>query len=79
MINFSKVGIVSSNFFEGYSQYLFPVVVFSLAFYLQYSIAFLGLDLHHDLLMFDAARNFYSGQIPYKDFFYKIPSELFYE
>ena len=31
----------------------------------------MGLDLHHDLLMFDAARNFYSGQIPYKDFFYQ--------
>jgi len=56
---------------EKYLGYLFAVVVFSLAFYMQYSVAFYGLDLHHDLLMFDAARNFYSGQIPYKDFFYQ--------
>jgi hypothetical protein len=57
--------------FEKYLVYFFPLVVFSLAFYMQYSIAFYGLDLHHDLLMFDAARNLYSGQIPYKDFFYQ--------
>ncbi|OIN02471.1 hypothetical protein A9235_01940 [Polynucleobacter sp. MWH-Tro8-2-5-gr] len=54
-----------------YSSYLFAFATFAFAFYLQYSVAFLGLDLHHDLLMFDAARNFHSGQIPYKDFFYQ--------
>jgi len=58
-------------FLEKYLSYLFPVVVFVFAFYLQYLVAFFGLDLHHDLFMFDAARNFYSGQIPYKDFFYQ--------
>jgi hypothetical protein len=57
--------------FNKYSSYLFAIATFAFAFYLQYSVAFLGLDLHHDLLMFDAARNFYSGQIPYKDFFYQ--------
>jgi hypothetical protein len=59
------------SFLERYLNYIFPVVAFTFAFYLQISIAFFGLDLHHDLLMFDAARNLYSGQIPYKDFFYQ--------
>lgn len=53
------------------SSYIYPMLVFFIAFGLQYAVAFLGLDLHHDLLMFDAASNFYFGQIPYKDFFYQ--------
>ncbi|SMC30083.1 hypothetical protein [Polynucleobacter kasalickyi] len=64
--NLSKAIII-----EKYLGYFFPIVAFSFAFYMQYSVAFFGLDLHHDLLMFDAARNLYSGQTPYKDFFYQ--------
>ena len=71
MKNLGAEKFLSLNFLNRFSSYIFPIIVFSLAFYLQYSVALLGLDLHHDLLMFDAARNFYSGQIPYKDFFYQ--------
>ena len=71
MNNFGAEKFLSFNFLNRFSPYIFPIIIFSLAFCLQYSVALLGLDLHHDLLMFDAARNFYSGQIPYKDFFYQ--------
>lgn len=67
----AALNLPTPAFLEKYSSYLFPVAVFTFAFYLQHSVAFFGLDLHHDLLMFDAARNFYSGQVPYKDFFYQ--------
>ena len=71
MKNLSTGRLICSNFFERFSSYLFPIFVFTFAFQSQYSVAFLGLDLHHDLFMFDAARNLYSGQVPFKDFFYQ--------
>ena len=52
-------------------NYLIPSIIFILTYLIQSSIAYLGLDLHHDLLMFDAARKLYEGNIPYKDFFYQ--------
>ncbi len=67
----AALNLSGPSILKRYLSYLFSVAIFSFAFYFQYSVAFLGLDLHHDLLMFDAARNFYSGQIPYKDFFYQ--------
>lgn len=50
---------------------IMSVVIFSFAFYLQSRVAFLGLDLHHDLLMFNSAVKFNQGLIPYSDFFYQ--------
>lgn len=47
------------------------VLVFLFAYLMQRSICLDGLDLHHDLLMFDAARQMLHGAIPYKDFFYQ--------
>jgi len=51
----------------------FPVVLFLLgfAFLMQKSVCLHGIDLHHDLLMYDAARQFLNGATPFKDFFYQ--------
>jgi hypothetical protein len=53
-------------------------LVFLFAYLMQRSICLIGLDLHHDLLMFDAARQLLHGAIPYKDFFYQYnPATVF--
>lgn len=48
-----------------------PALVVVAAFLMQRSVALLGLDLHHDTLMFDAARRLLNGELPFKDFFYQ--------
>ncbi len=50
---------------------LIPVGIAIVAFSMQRSVALIGLDLHHDTLMFGAARQLLNGEIPYKDFFYQ--------
>ncbi len=50
---------------------LIPALVAIVVFIMQRSIALIGLDLHHDTLMFGAARQFLNGEIPYRDFFYQ--------
>lgn len=48
-----------------------PVLVAGAAFLMQRSVALLGLDLHHDTLMLDAARRLLDGELPFRDFFYQ--------
>lgn len=48
-----------------------PALVAFAAFVMQRSVALLGLDLHHDALMFDAARRLLNGELPFRDFFYQ--------
>ncbi len=48
-----------------------PALVAATAFLMQRSVALLGLDLHHDTLMFDAARRLLNGELPFRDFFYQ--------
>ena len=50
---------------------LIPAGVAIVAFMMQRSVALIGLDLHHDTLMFDAARRLLNGNIPFRDFFYQ--------
>ncbi len=52
-------------------SWLYAAIVFTVAFTLQRSVALLGLDLHHDTFMFDAASRLLHGGLPYKDFFYQ--------
>lgn len=59
------------KFIKRYEAYIYLILIFAVAFKLQNSVALIGLDLHHDLIMFDAARNFHSGFLPYRDFFYQ--------
>lgn len=56
---------------ERASALVFPVLVFAAALYMSGSVALLGLDMHHDGLMYDAARDFLRGEVPYRDFFYQ--------
>jgi hypothetical protein len=51
--------------------FAFPLLVFAVALYLSGAVALLGLDMHHDGLMYDAARNLIHGEMPYRDFFYQ--------
>jgi hypothetical protein len=53
------------------AKWLLPIFIFISAFLLQSKIIPLGLDLHHDLFMFDAAKKVSLGELPYKDFFYQ--------
>ena len=46
-------------------------LIFIFAYQAQKLVFSLGLDLHHDLIMFDAARQMLYGAIPFKDFFYQ--------
>jgi hypothetical protein len=48
-----------------------PFIVLAVAYSMQRSVAPLGLDLHHDTLMFDAAKRALNGEIPFRDFFYQ--------
>lgn len=50
---------------------LIPAGVAIAAFMMQRSVALIGLDLHHDTLMFDAARQLLNGALPFRDFFYQ--------
>jgi hypothetical protein len=50
---------------------LIPAAIAIFAFMLQRSVALIGLDLHHDTLMFGAARQLLNGEIPFRDFFYQ--------
>ncbi len=50
---------------------LIPAGVAIAAFMMQRSVALIGLDLHHDTLMFDAARQLLNGELPFRDFFYQ--------
>lgn len=50
---------------------LLPIAVFLIAYGMQRSVALLGLDLHHDAFMFDAAKRMLDGELPFKDFFYQ--------
>lgn len=56
---------------EGLVPWVLPLLVFAAAYGMQRSVALLGLDLHHDDLMFDAARRMLNGEIPFRDFFYQ--------
>lgn len=53
------------------SYWLWPLGVFLIAYGMQRSVALLGLDLHHDAFMFDAAKRLLDGELPFKDFFYQ--------
>ena len=46
-------------------------LVFGVVLILHKKILPLGLDLHHDLFMFDAARRMLDGEFPFQDFFYQ--------
>jgi len=48
-----------------------PALVVVAAFQMQHSVALIGLDLHHDTFMFDAARRLLDGELPFRDFFYQ--------
>lgn len=50
---------------------LIPGGVAIAAFMMQRSVALIGLDLHHDTLMFDPARQLLNGELPFRDFFYQ--------
>ena len=50
---------------------ILPLILFVVAYGMQRSVALLGMDLHHDGFMFDAARRTFYGDVPYKDFFYQ--------
>lgn len=50
---------------------LIPAGVAIVAFMMQRSVALIGLDLHHDTLMFDAAGQLLIGKIPFRDFFFQ--------
>lgn len=50
---------------------ILPLILFVVAYGMQRSVALLGMDLHHDGFMFDAARRTLYGDVPYKDFFYQ--------
>lgn len=50
---------------------LAPAALLAVVLGLQSSVAFLGFDLHHDALMFDAAFRLFNGEVPYRDFFYQ--------
>ena len=52
-------------------EWLLPLFVLSWAYSMQRSVALIGLDLHHDTLMFDAARRMLNGELPFRDFFYQ--------
>ena len=52
-------------------RWLLPLIVLLTAYGMQRSVALLGLDLHHDTLMFDAARRTLNGDVPFRDFFYQ--------
>lgn len=51
--------------------WLLPLIVVLAAYGMQRSVALLGLDLHHDTFMFDAARRTLIGEVPFRDFFYQ--------
>lgn len=53
------------------ARWLYPIIVFLAAYAMQRSVALLGLDLHHDALMFDAAKRLLDGDVPFRDFFYQ--------
>jgi hypothetical protein len=53
------------------NYWLLPITVFIIAYGMQRSVALLGLDLHHDAFMFDAAKRFLDGETPFRDFFYQ--------
>lgn len=50
---------------------ILPLILFLVAYGMQRSVALLGMDLHHDGFMFDAARRTFHGDVPYRDFFYQ--------
>lgn len=52
-------------------RFILPLILFVVAYGMQRSVALLGMDLHHDGFMFDAARRTFYGDVPYKDFFYQ--------
>lgn len=52
-------------------RWLLPLFILVISYCMQRSVALLGLDLHHDTLMFDAARRTLHGEIPFRDFFYQ--------
>ncbi len=53
------------------AHWLRPIIIFMIAFAMQRSVALLGLDLHHDSFMFDAAKRLLDGEVPFRDFFYQ--------
>jgi hypothetical protein len=50
---------------------MFSGLVMFTAYLMQRSVAILGLDLHHDTFVFDAARRLLNGELPFRDFFYQ--------
>lgn len=54
------------------TRHVLPLLgLITIAAGLQRSVAYLGFDLHHDGLMYDAAFRVFNGEIPYRDFFYQ--------
>jgi hypothetical protein len=51
--------------------WVFVIIIYAFSYTLQRSVALLGLDLHHDLFMYDSAVRLLQGSYPYKDFFYQ--------
>lgn len=50
---------------------LLSALVMLFAFLMQRSVSLIGLDLHHDTVVFDAARRLLNGELPFEDFFYQ--------